>query len=485
MTAVAEGAAVFAESIDWSSQDRGRKSARGAISTGGSLDVSLNYIARTPESKSKIGIKLGGKVLPGAAFQVDSLDTGWSSGRIELKDGALVDVALTKAGDNTFKLFVFDATGGPISLKQDRITIVRTAATVDAIPASHSIGIEVRDKVGGKSILSYLVREGDQLPKKGQVVYKAEESLRAGSPESLKFKLWEGEISHPISDNRCIGVFEIGGSDFDDGVIAAGSDLICDYSVLDSGNIFLEVSVPSISSSFHTKHNYYSWKDTGVDYSRAGKLIVQDAQKTLDRLRDIETQVDDPNLNAARDRLTRASEIGEGETNPENAKKAMDDVQNAKKLMAVARKNNLRPIRQMELDQTVSTFNTAVRKFARPNEETAFDNLAKSAQRQIDQSGSSHEGQEFEGLLSQLKSKVFMILWRQDWFIVDRFKYLLDSPHLFTNDDLNADLIKRGQIALSANNVDELRKIVAELDMNQIGSPEPDDIMARTNIVQG
>ena len=485
MTAVAEGAAVFAESIDWSSQDRARKSARGAISTGGSLDVSFSYIARTPDSKSKIGIKLKGNVVPGSAFQVDSLDTGWSSGRIELKDGALVDVSLTKAGDNTFKLFVFDATGSPISLKRDRITIVKTAATVDAIPASHSVGIEVRDKVGGNPILDYLVREGEQLPKKGQVVYKAEESLRAGSSESLKFKIWEGEISHPISDNRYIGVFEIRGSDFDDGVIAAGSDLVCDYSILDSGNIILEVSVPSIGGSFHSGRNFYSWKDAGVDYSRAGKLIVQDAQQTLDRLRDIETQIDDSNLNDARDRLTRASEIGDGETNPETAKKAMDEVQNAKKLMADARKNNLRPIRQMELDQTVSLFNKAVRQHARPSEETAFDNLAKSAQRQIDQSGSSHERQEFEGLLGQLKAKVFMILWRQDWFVVDRFKWQMDSPHLFPDDDLHADFIKRGQLALSAGNVDELRKVVAELDLHQIGSPESDDFMARTNIVRG
>ena len=61
MTAVAEGAAVFAESIDWSSQSRGRKNARGALSTGGSLDLSFNYIARTPDSKAKIVAKLGGK----------------------------------------------------------------------------------------------------------------------------------------------------------------------------------------------------------------------------------------------------------------------------------------------------------------------------------------------------------------------------------------------------------------------------------------
>ena len=60
MTAVAEGAAVFAESIDWASQSRGRKSARGAISAGGALDLSFNYIARTPDSKAKIVAKLGG-----------------------------------------------------------------------------------------------------------------------------------------------------------------------------------------------------------------------------------------------------------------------------------------------------------------------------------------------------------------------------------------------------------------------------------------
>ena len=44
MTAVAEGAAVFAESIDWSSASRGRKSSRGAVSPGGSLDVNLTNV---------------------------------------------------------------------------------------------------------------------------------------------------------------------------------------------------------------------------------------------------------------------------------------------------------------------------------------------------------------------------------------------------------------------------------------------------------
>jgi molecular chaperone DnaK len=255
--------------------------------------------------------------------------------------------------------------------------------------------------------------------------------------------------------------------------------------MLDSGNIILEVSIPSIGASFHTGRNFYSWKDAGVDYTRAAKLIIQDAQKTLDRLRDIEAKIHDTNLDAARDRLIRASEIDENEANPESAKRAMDEVQRAKELLAKARRENLRPIRQIELDHIVSSFNGAIRQFARPSEEAAFDNLVKSAQRQIDQSGSAQEKQDFEGLLGQLKAKGFMILWRQDWFIVDRFRFYLESPHLFPDGTSHGELIKRGRDALSTNNVDELRKVVAELDLQRIGSPEADDFMARTNIVKG
>ena len=105
--------------------------------------------------------------------------------------------------------------GGPVALGQDKIVISRTAASIDAIPASHSIGVEARDKIGGRLVLDFLVREGDQLPKKGKKSFKAEESLKAGSAGSIKFKLWEGEIADPITDNRFIGMFEIKGSDFD------------------------------------------------------------------------------------------------------------------------------------------------------------------------------------------------------------------------------------------------------------------------------
>lgn len=479
MTAVAEGAAVFAESIDWSSQTRGRKNARGAISAGGALDLSFNYIARTPDSKAKVVAKLGGKAADGAEFQIDSLDTGWSSGRLALKDGASVELILAKPGENVFKVFVFDSKGGPVALLEDKIVISRTAASIDAIPASHSIGVEARDKLGGRIVLDHLVREGDQLPKKGKKTFKSEESLKAGSAGSIKFKLWEGEISDPVTDNRFIGMFEIKGSDFDDGVIAAGAELICDYEILDSGNIKMEVSVPSIGGLFHSGRNFYSRQDGQIDYTKASKLVEEQSEHARARLEEMASKIDDPKLDQAREKLEQAESMKSGETDPEAAKQAMDNVQEAKRLLALARKEHLKEIRQLEFDKAVEFFDKNVREHARPTEANAFDNLAKTAQRSIDNNSG-----DFESHLDELRGKNFLILWRQDWFVIDRFKWLAQDSYLFPDAHEHAQLVAVGSEALKANDIDKLRAVVVHLDSVRIGSAGDDEMMASTNIVR-
>ena len=479
MTAVAEGAAVFSESIDWASQGRGRKSSRGAISVGGALDLSFNYIARTPDIKAKIVAKLGAQIPAGVEFQIDSLDTGWSSGRIALKDGANFELSLAKPGDNIFKVYVFDSNGAPIPLREDKIVIARTAASIDAIPASHSIGIEARNKVGGRPILVNIVKEGDQLPKKGKEVFKAGESLKAGSPGSLNFKLWEGDISDTIHDNRFIGLFKINGTNFDDGVIAAGADLVCEYEVRDSGNIFLEISVPSISGSFQSGHNFYSSQEGKLDYTNQAKSIHEQSEHTLERLEEMASKVDDPRLEQAREKLEQASTIESGEADPETAKQAMDNVQEAKRLLALTRKEHLKDIRQLELDRVVDFFEKAVRQHARPTEATSFDNLVKTAQRALENNGS-----DFESHLDDLRSRNFMILWRQDWFVIDHFKRLAQASYLFSDAREHAQLVTVGTEAIKANDIDKLRAVVGQLFSIQVGSAGDDDMMAGSNIVR-
>ena len=161
-----------------------------------------------------------------------------------------VELPLAKPGENIFKVFVFDAVGGPVKLNAGQDRHLAHCRQIDAIPASHSIGVEAREKIGGRVILDYLVREGDQLPKKGKKTFKAEESLRASAAGSIKFKLWEGEIADPVSRQpvhrhvRDQGIGLLRRRD------RQGRELFCEYEILDSGNIVLEVTVPSIGGSF-------------------------------------------------------------------------------------------------------------------------------------------------------------------------------------------------------------------------------------------
>lgn len=477
MTAVAEGAAVFAEAIDWSSHNRGRKSGRGELAAGGPLDLSFNYVARTPDTRAKIVAKLAGQALPGAAFQVDSLDTGWSSGRVALKDGAGVEVPLSRPGENFFKIFIFDGAGGPLALAQDKVTISRTAAQIDAIPASHSIGVEARERLGGRFVLDHLVREGDALPKKGRRTYKADEALPAGSPGSLKFKLWEGAIEDPVSDNRFIGMFEVRGSDFSDGVIAKGADLAVDYEVLDSGTIVLEVTVPSIGGSFRSDRNFYSRLDGQIDYTDAAKRLAEEAGRMRTRLRETAGQVSDPRLDRAREKLEHATPAA---ADPEAAKQAMDDIQEAKKLLALVRKDHQRAIRLMELDECVEQFDGNVRKYARASEATAFDNLASTARRAIDKPNS-----DFDSHLREMRGKIWVVLFRQDWFVIDRFKKLAQAGHLFPDARAHAEWVQAGRKALDASQMDRLREVLEALETARIDWGGEDQILADSNILIG
>ena len=479
MTAVAEGAALFSESIDWSSKNRGRKSNRGGLTSTGALNLTFNYTARTPGTRAKVVVQVGGEAIPGTEFQIDSMDTGWTSGRLPLKDGASVDLTLSARGENAFRVFVFDAVGGPLALEQDRIAITRTAATVDAIPASHSIGIEVLEKLGDSPTIDWLVRAGDRLPKKGTKNYKAAESLKAGSPISLNFKVLEGESNEP-SDNRLIGLLKISGKDFDDGVIPAGENLQCDFEMLDSGNIVLEVSVANVGATFHSGRNFYSRQEGQIDFSKESARVCEEGARTLQRLEEIDAAIDDPKLEQARKRLAASSQLDPDEPDIERAQEAMERVVEARRLLAQVRKDNLPEIRQMELKSVSEFFDQQIRQFARPSEENAFDNLVRTAQRSIDRNDRG-----FEGYLDGLRGKNFEILWRQDWFVVEKFKWIVSSPYHFSDPARFNELVATGMSSLRNDDIAGLRQIVVNLWNIQIDTGSDTDMLDIANIIRG
>lgn len=479
MTAVAEGASLFAESIDWTKQDRGRKSRRGQISSQGEMDIVFNYIARTPGDKSKIAVQIKGEILPGSEFQIDCIDNGWTSGRMPLED-RVVEVSLSKMGDNHFKVFVFDESGGSVTLPQDKMVISRTTASVEGIPASNSISIEVMDRLGGRLTLDPLVRSGERLPKKGKKIYKAAKTLKSGDLDSLNFKVWEGEIKDPITDNRLVGTLKISGMDFDAEELNVGSELHCEYEILDSGNIVLEVSVPSIGALFHSGHTFYSIQDAQIDYSTASERISEEGTQTLERLESIAKVIEDPKIEQARNKLETATSLDKTDPDVEMSHQAMENIHQAKKLLAEVREKHLKAIREMEINDCKNFFDEFVRKYARPSEEEAFENLIKTAERAIE-----YDSSDFESHMDELRSNNFEILWRQDWFVVERFKWMLKAPSSFADKIRFEELSKKGLAFLRSDDIDNLRNIVALLAQIRISSGDEIEMLEAANIVRG
>ena len=77
-----------------------------------------------------------------------------------------------------------------------------------------------------------------------------------------------------------------------------------------------------------------------------------------------------------------------------------------------------------------------------------------------------------------------MILWRQDWFVIDRFKWLAESYYLFPDIHEHSELTALGTEALKSNDIEKLRTVVRHLDSVRIGSADADEMMAGANIIR-
>jgi molecular chaperone DnaK len=250
--------------------------------------------------------------------------------------------------------------------------------------------------------------------------------------------------------------------------------------MLDSGNIVLEVSVPCIGGTFHSGKNFYSRQEGQVNYKEAATLVAEEGERTLNRIDKINEVVDNPKLEQARQKLESAVSLDPEEAETEKSQEAMQKVHAARRLLDQVRKEHLKEIRQIDLDGVVSLFDEHIRQHARPSEASAFDNLAKTAQRSIDRND-----KDFEHHLDELKGKNFEILWRQDWFVVDRFKWLVSTPHLFADKHRFAELAKIGTQLMQSDDIDKLRLVVGELYSIKIGSSYDNDLMDVPNIIRG
>ena len=473
MTAVAEGAAIFAESIDWSSERHNRKASTQEAE--GTPSIRFRYESRCASDTARLVFLV--EQGRGLTAEITSQDTGWSSGRIPLTDGAKIELPLSRSGENRFSAAVYNAWGKTIPLTESQIVISRTLASVSAIPASHCIAVKVLDKLGGTAVPVYLVRENDPLPKTSEVVFKAGQTLKAGSHEALVFTLWEGSIPHPIEDNRYIGTYKIPGTSFDIGVIPTGADVICRYEMSDSGTLHLGVSVPCIGADFGDQ-NFYSRQEGQLDLSNT-RQIVRESIETLERIQTLSRLLQDPRLSRARAKANAALSVS-GVSDPEKVQTAYNDLLEARKLLAQLRQDHQRQLRQLDLDGVVDHYNSSVRQYARDYEQEDIDELIKTAHLAI-----SRGSADFDELLAQLRRKCFIILWKEDWYAILLFKRMCQSPEDYTDAERFRELRETGNELIRDDCIGRLRSVINELNNLRVTEVDTENMLEDVNVIRG
>ncbi len=473
MTAVAEGAAIYAESIDWSREDRRQQE---TVRSADERDFEIRYEQRVSAPEARIAL-LHKRNEAFSALVTAEAD-GWSSGKIRFEGRGILTVPIREAGENVYRLSLFDAGDRPVTLTEPRIRIRRGTASVTAVPSSHAVAIKVLDRVGGKAVPVYLITENEPLPKRGAVTLRSGKRLIAGSPESLVFTLWEGEIRDPIEDNRYIGIYRIPGTSFSSGVVAVGAEVVCEYEIDASGHLNLGVAIPSVGAVF-AKQNYYSRSEGQTDLSDPSGLM-QTANRMENRLRALGPIAFDAETVRI---LARLNEIRHslGSEDPEEVQEAADALLDCQKAVARFRQEHLKAFRLLDLNNYRLLLD-GYREEMEDADRALLSSLYDSARQAIE-----HYGDTYESILNEYRVRGWRALQQSDRFIRDQFEVRVSNPSNYTDPQRFNALKAEGQTLIENRQFRKLSALISQLDRLEKPRPqaEAESMFEQVNVLRG
>ena len=423
---------------------------------------------------------------PDYTLQIKSVDSGWDSGIVDLENGQMVALPLSKMGDNTFEIYVFDSRGRKINLEENTVVITRTMASVGSILASHTLSVEVRESSLNDTISGDpLVKQGEKLPIKAVKRFKAAEKIKAGSEDSLVFKVWEGELTN-VSDNKFVGCMKITGEDLEDyGNVRVGDDIEFEYTINEAGHLEVNLSIERLGLSITSGKNFFSTEDAKVNMSDEDTIrnIEADGERILDRVDDFKDIADDDRLEQVKKIGIEASELGErAVVDPEKVKKNSDNLLKAKMLLDQIRNDYLVAMREKELKDKRDYYKEMVEDYASDVEKEEIENMFNNCEKLM-----PRKDKAFEGTLSEINSKCIHILFNNCIeYVVALFKHFRSCSYEFTDKTQFNQLVDDGLTAIANDEPAKLRRVVVNMigimrrDSSSIG-----DIGAMANIMKG
>lgn len=250
MTAVARGAAIFAESRDWSQERGARKPTRARAQAHGAIVLTLDYLERVAQDETRLRLS--------AELPEPGMGTSWryritgeggfDSGFEPFAGQARITLRLPRMGENRFTVGVTGENGDPACPDQT-ILVVRTAASASAIPATQTVSVKAvtGTLADRQDTLVPLISKGTPLPASDVEHFRLRETITAHATSHFDVELYnqvEG-VSDPRL-NRSIGVFRFRGDEVlcAGETLPAGTRLNVHWEMDDNGLIRCQIELP-------------------------------------------------------------------------------------------------------------------------------------------------------------------------------------------------------------------------------------------------
>jgi molecular chaperone DnaK len=469
MTAVALGAAIYAESREWDGKLTKRKASRASSTISDSIDLKFDHPARTSDEKAKIRIKLGEKNnRDGFEIQIDST-SGWTSGRKPVAGDSTIEVPLSEMGENSFRIMAFDSAGKPLKDASKTFVILRTFASSAGIPATQTISVKVRESAESlQNILTPIITKGTALPAKGESRFKAARDLKAGDKDDyFNFELYQDEGAKEPELNLIIGVFRISGNDLESVKIREGDEIVFHWEMSDSGLLKATVDLPSVGQTFDTPKFYVDQAGHQAfdrDGVKIATTVLEDAAEELEKLIEV-TEQKGAAIEEIKKDIEKQKEKLESASDADTTRSVTESSRHIRQAISKVRHapENKSRVLASELEGLNGAFNEFAKEYVDSKATDIFALNYKHAAECLAR-GTEKDLKEAESHIRAMRTIFMAGLWSNPDFLLDRLREEAATSHLATDKQKYEELIQKGADAVKANDADELRRILFALN---------------------
>ena len=488
MTAVATGAAIYAESRVWSGDQTERKSSRASQQAQAGQLVKYDYPARIAEDRASLRVTTQAPVL-GSRIRVEGFD-GWSSGDIDLEPKMRVELPLAQPGEHRFRV-VLTSPGHPPQITE--IVITRTFASSAGVPATLTICVAVEQDVGGsrREVLHPIVRKGTILPASGREKFRAGRSIVGGGDDYIDIKVFQApdDVADP-NLSMLVGVFRLeANKHLQRGeTLRQGQAINIDWTMSDNGLIDAKIEIPELSyvfdmgKVFSPKAGHKNFD--GDDGAELADGLLEDARSAVEDVGEVLGETAWIDVQKLKQRVEAQKAAISSSTDPDVRRQAAEESlfvrQEVARLRSAPENQNL--VISRELARIEELYEGIASQLADEALGARVHQLSATARQLLDQG----DHQQAESCINQIRSLVLGEMMRHPAFLIGHFEQLAEERYVAIDKALHDKHVQVGLAAIKAEDWDALRRVNAGLIDNRFAAAPAEPLTSQlVGLVRG